>query len=64
MAKKSHAPAKPIPVAVIGLGCFFPRASSSQAYWHLLYHGKDAIEEVLANEKSGKKAGKKTKEAA
>ncbi len=35
-----------LPVAVIGLGCFFPRATGAHAYWHLLYHGKDAITDV------------------
>lgn len=35
-----------IPVAVIGLGCYFPRATGAHAYWHLLYHGKDAITDV------------------
>ncbi|MDJ0883215.1 MAG: SDR family NAD(P)-dependent oxidoreductase [Desulfobacterales bacterium] len=37
------------PVAVIGLGCFFPRATGTHAYWHLLYHGKDAITNVPAS---------------
>jgi len=34
------------PVAIIGIGCFFPRASGLKAFWHLLYHGKDAIADV------------------
>jgi len=34
------------PVAVISIGCFFPHASGLKAYWHLLYHGKDAIGDV------------------
>ena len=34
------------PVAIIGIGCFFPRSSGLKAFWHLLYHGKDAISEV------------------
>jgi acyl transferase domain-containing protein len=38
-----------IPVAVIGLGCFFPRATGTHAYWHLLYHGKDAIADIPAS---------------
>ncbi|MDJ0989732.1 MAG: beta-ketoacyl synthase N-terminal-like domain-containing protein, partial [Desulfobacterales bacterium] len=37
-----------VPVAVIGLGCYFPRATGADAYWHLLYHGKDAITDVPA----------------
>ena len=39
----------PPPVAIIGLGCFFPRATGTHAYWHLLYHGKDAITDVPAS---------------
>ncbi|MBL0713057.1 MAG: acyltransferase domain-containing protein, partial [Desulfosarcina sp.] len=38
-----------LPVAVIGLGCFFPRATGTNAYWHLLYHGQDAITDVPAS---------------
>jgi len=36
----------PSPVAIISVGCFFPHASGSKAFWHLLYHGKDAISDV------------------
>ncbi|MEZ4527984.1 MAG: SDR family NAD(P)-dependent oxidoreductase [Desulfobacterales bacterium] len=34
------------PVAIIGMGCFFPRASGLKAYWRLLFRGQDAIGEV------------------
>ena len=34
------------PVAIVGMGGFFPRASGLTAYWHLLLHGLDAISEV------------------
>jgi myxalamid-type polyketide synthase MxaE and MxaD len=36
------------PVAVIGIGCRFPRAGSPRALWHLLANGVDAIGEVPA----------------
>ncbi|MGE0087494.1 MAG: SDR family NAD(P)-dependent oxidoreductase [Desulfococcaceae bacterium] len=34
------------PVAVIGMGCFFPKASGLKEYWRLLFKGQDAIGEV------------------
>ena len=34
------------PVAIIGIGCFFPKASGLKEYWRLLYHGTDAITDV------------------
>jgi polyketide-type polyunsaturated fatty acid synthase PfaA len=34
------------PVAIIGIGCFFPKAPGLKAYWRLLYHGTDAITDV------------------
>ena len=44
--KDSYRNAPPPPIAIISIGCFFPHASGEKAYWHLLYHGKDAISEV------------------
>ncbi|UCF95455.1 MAG: acyltransferase domain-containing protein, partial [Desulfobacterales bacterium] len=35
-----------IPVAIIGMGCFFPKASGPKEYWRLLFQGEDAITEV------------------
>ena len=35
-----------LPVAIIGMGCFFPKAIGRYGYWHLLYHGINAITEV------------------
>ncbi len=35
-----------IPVAVIGIGCFFPKASGLKEYWRLLFRGEDAVTEV------------------
>jgi acyl transferase domain-containing protein/NAD(P)-dependent dehydrogenase (short-subunit alcohol dehydrogenase family) len=34
------------PVAIISMGCLFPRASGLKSYWRLLYHGMDAITDV------------------
>ncbi len=34
------------PIAIVGIGCRFPGASSPEAFWHLLHHGIDAISEV------------------
>jgi len=34
------------PVAVIGIGCFFPKSSGLIEYWRLLSHGEDAITDV------------------
>jgi acyl transferase domain-containing protein/NAD(P)-dependent dehydrogenase (short-subunit alcohol dehydrogenase family) len=34
------------PVAIIGMGCLFPNSIGLKKYWHLLFHGKDAITEV------------------
>lgn len=34
------------PIAIIGIGCFFPKASGVKEYWRLLYHGIDAISDI------------------
>ena len=34
------------PVAIIGMGCLFPRSQDLKDYWQLLYHGKDAITDI------------------
>jgi acyl transferase domain-containing protein/NAD(P)-dependent dehydrogenase (short-subunit alcohol dehydrogenase family) len=33
-------------VAIIGMGCLFPKASGVKAYWRLLFNGEDAITDV------------------
>jgi len=33
-------------VAVIGMGCIFPKSAGLHEYWRLLYHGEDAVTEV------------------
>jgi len=37
---------QPDPVAIIGIGCRFPGASNTQAFWQLLINGVDATSEV------------------
>jgi iturin family lipopeptide synthetase A len=37
------------PIAIIGIGCRFPRANGPDAFWKLLKDGVDAISEVPAN---------------
>ncbi|WP_414589995.1 type I polyketide synthase [Scytonema sp. PCC 10023] len=34
------------PIAIIGIGCRFPKANSPEAFWHLLCDGVDAITEM------------------
>jgi acyl transferase domain-containing protein/NAD(P)-dependent dehydrogenase (short-subunit alcohol dehydrogenase family)/acyl carrier protein len=38
-----------IPVAIIGIGCFFAKSANLTQYWRLLYHGIDAIEDPPAS---------------
>ncbi|MFC1811818.1 type I polyketide synthase, partial [Thermodesulfobacteriota bacterium] len=35
-----------IPIAIIGMGCFFPKSSGLKQYWRLLFHGEDAITDI------------------
>ncbi|MDD2388330.1 MAG: SDR family NAD(P)-dependent oxidoreductase, partial [Desulfobacterales bacterium] len=35
-----------VPVAIIGMGCFFPKSSGLIEYWRLISHGEDAITDV------------------
>jgi len=34
------------PVAIVGMGCLFPKSLDLKDYWQLLYHGKDAITDI------------------
>jgi len=36
-------------IAIIGMGCIFPKSSNLKEYWHLLYNGIDAIENIPDN---------------
>ena len=33
-------------VAIVGMGCIFPKSADLQGYWRLLFNGEDAITEV------------------
>ena len=33
-------------VAIIGMGCFFPKSTDLEAYWRLIFHGGDAVTDV------------------
>ncbi|MBW2605005.1 MAG: acyltransferase domain-containing protein, partial [Deltaproteobacteria bacterium] len=35
-----------LPVAIIGMGCLFPKSSGLKEYWRLLFNGEDAITDV------------------
>ena len=35
-----------VPVAIIGMGCVFPKSPGLKQYWRLLFHGEDAITDV------------------
>ena len=37
------------PIAIIGMGCRFPRANNLQEFWTLLHTGQDALQEVPAH---------------
>ena len=37
------------PIAVVGIGCKFPRAAGPEAFWSLLQNGIDAVREVPAD---------------
>jgi len=39
---------RPVPVAIIGIGCLFPKADNVESYWANLQDGVDAIGEVPA----------------
>jgi len=34
------------PIAIIGMGCLFPKSSGLKAYWRLLSRGEDAITDI------------------
>ena len=37
---------KNIPIAIIGIGCFFPKSPGLKEYWRLIFNGEDGITEV------------------
>jgi polyketide-type polyunsaturated fatty acid synthase PfaA len=45
-SKKVFVMTKNVPVAIIGMGCFFPKSLGIKQYWRLLFRGEDAVTEV------------------
>ena len=45
MTDSEKSPPCPVaqPVAIVGMGCIFPKASNLKAYWRLVWRGQDAI---------------------
>jgi acyl transferase domain-containing protein len=41
-----HLPPRQIPLAIIGIGCMFPKAGNVQSYWRNIREGIDAITDV------------------
>ena len=39
-------PARMPPIAVIGIGCIFPKSPTTKGFWRLIVHGIDAITDV------------------
>jgi len=35
-----------IPIAIIGIGCLFPKSSELKGYWRLIFHGENGITDV------------------
>ena len=46
MGNKKNKSTKNIPVAIIGMGCFFPKASGLHEYWRLIFKGEDGITDI------------------
>ncbi len=46
MKKDKSNPSATLPVAVIGMGCVFPKSSNLKKFWRLIFRGIDAITEV------------------
>ena len=39
---------KPVPLAIVGMGCLFPKADNLSAFWSNIRDGVDAITEIPA----------------
>ena len=33
-------------IAIVGMGCIFPKSRNLKEYWHLLFNGIDAVENI------------------
>jgi acyl transferase domain-containing protein/NAD(P)-dependent dehydrogenase (short-subunit alcohol dehydrogenase family) len=45
----NNKPSPNIPVAIIGMACFFPKSDDLKSYWRLLYRGMDGVGDVPAS---------------
>ncbi|SDU32585.1 type I polyketide synthase [Desulfobacula phenolica] len=45
MSKTDNTQHKPC-IAIVGMGCIFPKSRNLKEYWHLLFNGIDAIEDI------------------
>ncbi|MGB3495630.1 MAG: hybrid fatty acyl-AMP ligase/type I polyketide synthase, partial [Elainellaceae cyanobacterium] len=45
-SKPSHRPIDNEAIAIVGMGCRFPGASSPDEFWNLLKHGRDAVSSI------------------
>ncbi len=46
-ASISHRPeTAAAPVAIVGIGCIFPKSPDTRGFWRLIVHGRDAISDV------------------
>jgi acyl transferase domain-containing protein/NAD(P)-dependent dehydrogenase (short-subunit alcohol dehydrogenase family)/acyl carrier protein len=41
-----HQPNRVPPIAIIGMGCIFPKSPTAKGFWRLIVHGIDAITDV------------------
>ena len=44
--KQEEMEAKAIPLAIVGIGCLFPKAGDANAYWTNIRDGVDAIDDI------------------
>ena len=42
-SKNAAASSPPVPVAIVGMGCIFPKSPNLKEYWRLIWRGQDAI---------------------
>ncbi|MFH0994852.1 MAG: SDR family NAD(P)-dependent oxidoreductase [Pseudomonadota bacterium] len=43
---KAPEPARISPIAIIGIGCIFPKSPTAKGFWRLIVHGNDAITDI------------------
>ncbi|RLC13957.1 MAG: polyketide-type polyunsaturated fatty acid synthase PfaA, partial [Deltaproteobacteria bacterium] len=46
MTKKSENMQNSNDIAIVGMGCIFPKSRNLKEYWHLLFNGIDAVENI------------------